>query len=256
MRAFTADEERAIYLARDHGVSITDLSAALDRDPAVVSKHAIRIGVPFATRTVKAQRGPRRNRPVVTLTSLLALAAYLSRLFRPPLSGTQHGWRRKRNGQESGYEQGRKRTKTGRGGRASRIPSRAARVRPQAARATPALAPRAGMRGGGRCSEGSTRMTKHGSAKRDGTSVRDHYQAVTDRIIEALAAGTTPWRRPWRRPLVEGARTAMPGLPCNAITGRTYRGVNAVLLSMTQLTHASDDPRWMTYRQAVRREVA
>ena len=96
-------------------------------------------------------------------------------------------------------------------------------------------------------------MTKHGSAKRDGTSVRDHYQAVTDRIIEALAAGTTPWRRPWRRPLVEGARTAMPGLPCNAITGRTYRGVNAVLLTMTQLTHASDDPRWMTYRQAAER---
>ncbi len=96
-------------------------------------------------------------------------------------------------------------------------------------------------------------MTKHGSAKRNGTSVRDHYQEVTDRIIAALAAGTTPWRRPWRRPSVEGARTAMPGLPCNAITGRAYRGVNAVLLSMTQLAHASDDPRWMTYRQAAER---
>jgi len=75
IRAFTTDEERAIHLARDHGVSITDLSAALDRDPAVVSKHAIRMDIPFATRTVKAQRGPRRNRPVVTLASLLALAA-------------------------------------------------------------------------------------------------------------------------------------------------------------------------------------
>lgn len=75
MRAFTADEERAIRLAREHGVSITDLSAALGREPAVVSKHAIRMGVPFATRTVKARRGPRRNRPAVTLASLLALAA-------------------------------------------------------------------------------------------------------------------------------------------------------------------------------------
>lgn len=75
MRAFTADEERAIRLARDHGVSMTDLSRALDRDVAVVSKHAIRMGIPFATRAVKAPRGPRRNRPLVTLASLLALAA-------------------------------------------------------------------------------------------------------------------------------------------------------------------------------------
>ena len=75
MRAFTADEERAIRLARDHGVSLTDLSRALDRDVAVVSKHAIRMGIPFATRAVKAPRGPRRNRPLVTLASLLALAA-------------------------------------------------------------------------------------------------------------------------------------------------------------------------------------
>ena len=74
-RPFTADEERAIRLAREHGVSITDLSAALERDPAVVSKHAIRMEIPFATRTVKAKRGPRRNRPAVTLASLLALAA-------------------------------------------------------------------------------------------------------------------------------------------------------------------------------------
>ena len=74
MRAFTADEERAIRLARDHGVSLTDLSRALDRDVAVVSKHAIRMGIPFATRAVKAPRGPRRNRPLITLASLLALA--------------------------------------------------------------------------------------------------------------------------------------------------------------------------------------
>ena len=75
MRAFTADEERAIRLARDHGVSLTDLSTALDRETAVVSKHAIRMGIPFATRTVMAPKGPRRNRPAVTLASLLALAA-------------------------------------------------------------------------------------------------------------------------------------------------------------------------------------
>ena len=45
----------------------------------------------------------------------------------------------------------------------------------------------------------------------------------------------------------------MPGMPCNAVSGRAYRGVNAVLLTMTQYAHGSDDPRWITYRQASER---
>jgi antirestriction protein ArdC len=90
-------------------------------------------------------------------------------------------------------------------------------------------------------------MAKAGTARRgSGTSVPDHYQAVTDRIIAALEAGTAPWRRPW----VSGAHTTMPGMPCNAVSGRAYRGINAVLLAMTQYAHGSDDPRWMTYKQA------
>ena len=93
-------------------------------------------------------------------------------------------------------------------------------------------------------------MAKAGTARRgSGTSVPDHYQAVTDRIVAALEAGTAPWRRPW----VSGARTTMPGMPCNAVSGRAYRGINIVLLAMTQYAHGSDDPRWMTYRQAAER---
>ena len=75
---------------------------------------------------------------------------------------------------------------------------------------------------------------------------RDHYQEVTDRVVAALEAGTLPWRRPW----VSGHRATVPGMPRNAISGRTYRGVNAVLLAMTQFVHASEDPRWLTYLQA------
>ena len=71
MRAFTADEDRAIRNGRDHGVSLTDVSAALGRDTAVVSKHAIRMGIPFGARTIKAPRGPRSGRPAVTLQQLL-----------------------------------------------------------------------------------------------------------------------------------------------------------------------------------------
>ena len=93
-------------------------------------------------------------------------------------------------------------------------------------------------------------MAKNAPARRSSsTSAPDHYQAVTDRIVAALEAGTAPWRRPW----VAGARTTMPGMPCNAVSGRAYRGVNAVLLAMTQYAHGSDDPRWITYRQASER---
>jgi len=133
---------------------------------------------------------------------------------------------------------------------ASCIPAPAARVRPRAARACRAPLPRApGCRAGvvfGRI----TTMAKNGTTRRTGgAGTPDHYQAVTDRVIAALEAGTTPWRRPW----VAGQHTTQPGMPRNAISGRAYRGINAVLLSMPQMAHASDDPRWLTYRQAAER---
>jgi hypothetical protein len=71
-RAITDDDYRAIRIARDSGLSLTDLSAALGRDPAVVSKIAIRMGIPFATRTARAPRGRRTDRPNLTLSDILA----------------------------------------------------------------------------------------------------------------------------------------------------------------------------------------
>ena len=73
MRPFSEDEQRAIHIARDHGISLTDLSAALDRDPAVISKHAIRFGLTFAKRTRHAPRTPRAQRARLTLQAILAL---------------------------------------------------------------------------------------------------------------------------------------------------------------------------------------
>ena len=74
MRAFSADEERAIRIARDRGLSLANLAVALDRDTAVVSKHAIRMGVPFSTRSVRAPRTCRAGRIRWTLAAILALA--------------------------------------------------------------------------------------------------------------------------------------------------------------------------------------
>jgi len=112
--------------------------------------------------------------------------------------------------------------------------------------------PRPSGRGAGEGVQGKehSKMARNATARRSsGSGPQDHYQAVTDRIVAALEAGTAPWRRPW----VSGARTTMPGMPCNAVTGRAYRGVNAVLLTMTQHAHGSDDPRWITYKQASER---
>ena len=53
------------------------------------------------------------------------------------------------------------------------------------------------------------------------TTTFDVYQIVTDRIIELLEAGTTPWKKPW----------VDAGLPCNLITRKPSRGINVFLLS-------------------------
>lgn len=63
------------------------------------------------------------------------------------------------------------------------------------------------------------------------------YETVTNRIVEALAQGVVPWRKPWR---------GKDKMPCNAISKRPYHGVNLLLLSLTSFS----DHRWLTIRQA------
>ncbi|HEY3887773.1 MAG TPA: hypothetical protein VGL73_04310, partial [Caulobacteraceae bacterium] len=72
---FSADEDRAIKIAWATGISMVDLSKTLDRDPAVVGKHARHLGVRFDRRPpgVKAPRTPRSKRPELSLASILAL---------------------------------------------------------------------------------------------------------------------------------------------------------------------------------------
>jgi antirestriction protein ArdC len=67
---------------------------------------------------------------------------------------------------------------------------------------------------------------------------RDHYQQLTDKIVAALEAGTTPWRRPWD-PNACGGST----MPVNAVTGPRYRGVNLLVLGMSSHALVSNDPR-------------
>jgi antirestriction protein ArdC len=81
------------------------------------------------------------------------------------------------------------------------------------------------------------------------TPARDHYADVTNRIVASLESGTMPWRRPWNPDKAGGG----PMSPRNAVTGRRYHGINVLMLGMTGMIAAADDPRWLTYKQAQQR---
>lgn len=74
-------------------------------------------------------------------------------------------------------------------------------------------------------------------------SKRDLYQEVTDKIIDSLEQGVSPWVCPWDR---SGEMT----LPVNHSSGDFYRGINVCLLWMEQQLRGFSSSRWMTYKQA------
>lgn len=71
----------------------------------------------------------------------------------------------------------------------------------------------------------------------------DAQQAVTDRIIAAIEAGTPPWRKPWTG---DRGGAAFPLRAC----GEPYRGINVILLWLEADAKGYTSPHWFTYRQA------
>lgn len=71
--------------------------------------------------------------------------------------------------------------------------------------------------------------------------MKDLYTDVTHRIITALEQGTPPWICPWQ------SGSAMPS---NLATGKLYRGINVLILSVEAMSHNYTDSRWLTFRQA------
>lgn len=66
------------------------------------------------------------------------------------------------------------------------------------------------------------------------------YDEVTQKIITALEDGVTPWTRSWKS----------LGALRNAVSGRSYRGINTLLLSISSLAQGFSDPRWLTFKNA------
>jgi antirestriction protein ArdC len=65
--------------------------------------------------------------------------------------------------------------------------------------------------------------------------VKDIHQAITDRFIAELEKGHIPWQRPWQ-----------VSHPCNLISGKPYRGINALMTGYTPFV----SPYWLTFKQA------
>ena len=74
------------------------------------------------------------------------------------------------------------------------------------------------------------------------TAIRDD---VTARIVQALEAGTPPWRRPWRK-TVGGSQ---PGRHSNVASRKPYQGVNPLLIELHALHLGLMSRWWATFNQ-------
>jgi antirestriction protein ArdC len=85
-------------------------------------------------------------------------------------------------------------------------------------------------------------------AKRYGSKGREAraslYSEVTVKIIAELEAGRVPWVQPW------DASAACIGLPRNAISGRSYSGINILLLWGAVIQSGFASQAWLTFHQA------
>lgn len=70
--------------------------------------------------------------------------------------------------------------------------------------------------------------------------MKDIYTEVTNTIIAALEQGVPPWICPWND----------AGMPGNLVTGKPYRGINVIMLTIEMMKHGYTDSRWLTFNQA------
>ena len=89
-----------------------------------------------------------------------------------------------------------------------------------------------------------SRHKRNTGARRDRANL---YSEITDKIIAELEAGRVPWVQPWGT----AAAKAPLAMPKNASTGRTYSGINVLLLWGTVIERGFTGQSWLTFRQAL-----
>ena len=70
------------------------------------------------------------------------------------------------------------------------------------------------------------------------------HERITQEIVEELKEGAVPWVKPW-------SCTTLVGLPQNYVSGRTYSGINVLLVWLSNLEHGFTDTRWLTANQII-----
>ena len=73
------------------------------------------------------------------------------------------------------------------------------------------------------------------------------HDSVTAQIIAELEQGRFPWVQPW----ASSSGGTPLGLPQNASTGRTYSGINILLLWSAAIEQGRPSQRWLTFKQAL-----
>ena len=90
-------------------------------------------------------------------------------------------------------------------------------------------------------------MSRHDRTPRTGADRANLYDEITGKIIAELEAGRLPWVQPWGT----AAAKAPLGLPKNASTGRSYSGINILILWGAVVQHGFSGQGWLTFRQAL-----
>ena len=89
-------------------------------------------------------------------------------------------------------------------------------------------------------------MSRSTTQAASGADRTNFYDDITNKIIAELEAGRFPWVQPWGTPSAK-AQLAMPN---NASTGRTYSGINVLILWGEVFEKGYSGQSWLTYRQA------
>lgn len=90
-------------------------------------------------------------------------------------------------------------------------------------------------------------MSRRDAGARPGADRTSLYDEITGKIIAELEAGCVPWVQPWGT----AAAKAPLALPNNAATGRTYSGINVLILWGAVIQHGFASQSWLTFRQAL-----
>ena len=88
-------------------------------------------------------------------------------------------------------------------------------------------------------------QNNHRQERGEGRESKSLYSQITDQIIAELEQGRVPWVQPW------GHAKAGLGLPKNAASGRSYSGINILILWGAVIEHGFATQNWLTFRQAL-----